>query len=145
MPGQNGGRRPGAGRPKGARSKRTLRRAGALARLLKNEALADKRWAEEVLRLALQDTRIFYDEHGNLLPPQQWTAEHGALIAASETIIKNAEAGDGHTDRILKLRHWDKLRALELWGKYRSLLIERQELRHTFSLEDLVAGSREME
>lgn len=131
------------GRTKGTLNVATRRRAGALARLLKRKDLADERWAEEVLRLATQDARIFYDAKGNLIPPQHWTAEHGALIAASETVIKNAEAGDGHTDRILKLRHWDKLRALELWGKYRSLLIERQELRHTFSLEDLVAGSRD--
>jgi hypothetical protein len=30
---------------------------------------------------------------------------------------------------VLKLKHWDKLKALELWGKYRSLLVEKQDIK----------------
>lgn len=117
------------GPKKGAhwRQTRTKRRAGALAKLLKQKELADERWAEELLRIALQDVRDFYDQDGNLIPVTAWTADQGKLVAGVEVVIKNAQAGDGHTDRVLKLKHWDKLRALELWGKYRSLLVEKHE------------------
>ena len=119
------------GPQKGVRYRPTRRKAGAIAALLKRKELADERWAEEVLRLALQDNRIFYDDKGNFIPVKDWTDEHGRLVAGMEVIIKNAEAGDGHTDRVLKLKHWDKLRALELWGKYRSLLVDKTEVNLT--------------
>ena len=35
-----------------------------------------------------------------------------------ETLVKNAEAGDGHTDTVLKLKLYDRLKALELLAKY---------------------------
>ena len=117
------------GPKKGARFAKTLRKERAFARLMARKELADDRWAEEVLQLALQDVRTFYDADGNLLPVTSWTVDQGRLVAGMEVVIKNAAAGDGHTDRVLKLKHWDKLRALELWGKYRNLLIERHDIR----------------
>lgn len=133
------------GPQKGVRYRPTRRKAGAIAAMLKRKELADERWAEEVLRVALQDVRGFYDANGNLIPIKDWTAEQGALVAGMEVIIKNAEAGDGHTDRVLKLKHWDKLRALELWGKYRSLLVDRHDVHLKVNLEDLVVGSKATE
>src|SRR5688572_27404276 len=48
---------------------------------------------EELRRLALCDTRGFFDEHGNLKPIHQLTAEQGAALAGVDVIIKNAKAG----------------------------------------------------
>jgi hypothetical protein len=53
----------------------------------------------------------------------------GHRVAGLDVVIKNAEAGDGHTDRVLKLRTHDKLKALELWAKYRGLLTDKHDVR----------------
>jgi hypothetical protein len=37
-----------------------------------------------------------------------------AAVASVEVVIKNAKAGDGITDRVLKLRFWNKNSAIEL-------------------------------
>lgn len=129
MPGGN------PGRPRGPYAK-TRRKAKALATLLKRKELADERWAEEVLTLALQETvdvAQLHDAQGRLLPVTRWPLAARRLIASLEVVIKNAAAGDGHTDQVLKVRHWDKLKALELWGKYRSLLVEKHE--HTGEID----------
>ena len=48
----------------------------------------------------------------------------GSQCASIETIIKNAQAGDGHTDTVLKFRLWSKERALEMLAKHFVLLTE---------------------
>jgi hypothetical protein len=41
-----------------------------------------------------------------------------------EVIIKNAEAGDGVTDRVHKFKVWDKTRSLEMLAKHFALLTD---------------------
>ena len=59
---------------------------------------------EEMRRLAFCDIRTFFDEHGNLKPIAQLTAEQGSALASMEVIIKNTEAGDGKTHRVHKFK-----------------------------------------
>ena len=61
-------------------------------------------------------------------------------MAGLETVVKNAAGGDNHTDTVLKIRLWDKLRALELLMKHFRLVTDLHEHK-VMSLEDLVAGS----
>ena len=86
--------------------------------------LSASRILEEMRRLALSDTREFFDGQGNLKPMHALTAEQGSALSGVEVIIKNAKAGDGQTDTIHKIRCWDKTRALEMLGKYFGLLKE---------------------
>lgn len=79
---------------------------------------------QELARLALVDARAFYDEAGDPKPMSEWTPEMGAAVAGMETIIKNAKAGDGITDKVLKLRFWDKNRALDTLAKHFGLLVD---------------------
>ena len=113
--------------------------AGQKARLDSNALSAD-RVLEEYRRIALIDHRDFFDEAGNLKPISQWTRDQGAAVASTETIVKNAQAGDGVTDRIHKLKTWDKVKALGDLAKHFGLLIEREEI--TGTLEVTWKGQR---
>jgi phage terminase small subunit len=94
------------------------------AKQLQRADLSAARVLEEYRRLAFSDTRSFFDEHGNLKPVQELTAEQGAVLSGIEVIIKNAKAGDGVTDEIHKIKLWDKTKALDSLAKHFGLLKE---------------------
>lgn len=100
---------------------------------MRSEALSAQRVLEELRRLAFADLGALYDEQGNLKPLHQLTPEQRAPLAGLETVIKNAAAGDGHTDTVLKVKTWDKVRALEQLAKHFGLLTEKVE--HSGGLE----------
>lgn len=89
--------------------------------------------AEDVKRrlvlLGFQDIRQLFDTEGNLKPLHTLTAEQAAMVAGMEVIIKNAQAGDGVTDRVHKVRLVDQVKPLEMLAKHFGLLIERQEIK----------------
>src|SRR3990167_5308167 len=92
---------------------------------LKKLDLTAERVLEEMRRLAFSDVRTLFDARGKLKPLHTLTPEEAACIAGLEVIIKNAEAGDGHTDTVHKIKVWDKPRTLEMLGKHFALLTER--------------------
>jgi hypothetical protein len=59
---------------------------------------------------------------------QDLDEERAACLASLEVIIKNAKAGDGHTDEVYKFKLWDKTRALEALAKHFGLVAERLEV-----------------
>ena len=63
----------------------------------------------------------------------EWPAEMKAATAGIETIRRNIDAADGHTDQVIKVKAWDKLRALEMLFKNMGLLKER--LEHSGGIE----------
>ena len=71
-----------------------------------------------VAEIALGDLSTFYTSSGQLKGLSELGPGQGRLIAGLETLVKNAEAGDGHTDTVLKLKLYDRLKALELLAKY---------------------------
>lgn len=123
----HGGRRPGAGRPKGILDPHTKAKRAAQRAYVKREALSATRVLEELRRLAFADVGVLFDKDGNIRPIHELTREERASIAGLETVIKNAAAGDGHTDRVLKVKTWDKPRALEMLAKHFGLLTEKVE------------------
>jgi len=128
-----GGKREGAGIPKGFRYPKTRARREAQAAYLKGEALTAVRVLEELRRLAFSDVGVLFDESGKLKPIHSMTKEERSAIAGLEVIVKNAEAGDGHTDTVHKVKVWDKVRALESLAKHFGLLTEKVE--HSGGLE----------
>lgn len=86
--------------------------------------LTATRVLEELRRLAFVDMRAFFDGRGNMRPVNELTPDQGSALAGLEVIIKNAEAGDGVTDRVHKFKVWDKPRALEMLAKHFALLTE---------------------
>jgi len=97
------------------------------AEQLKKADLSAERVLEELRRLAFSDVRDLFDEQGNLLPLHKLTKEQSACISSVEVIIKNAQAGDGKTDTVHKIKTWDKTRTLEMLAKHFGLLVERIE------------------
>lgn len=84
--------------------------------------------ADEALELAALHARgnikRFFDERGNLRPIHALTDEEAMTIASTETIIKNAKAGDGKAGEVKKLKITDRLHALELILKTHKLLTD---------------------
>lgn len=74
--------------------------------------------------LAFQDIRKVFDEQGNLRPLHTLDDDTAPMIAGLEVIIKNAEAGDGHTDRVHKIRIVDQVKPLEILARHFGLLVE---------------------
>lgn len=105
---------------------------------LERADLTATRVLEELRRLSFADIRSLFDERGNLRPLHELTAEQAACIAGFEVIKKNAEAGDGKTDVVHKVRVIDKTRSLEMLAKHFALLTEKVE--HSGGLEIRWAG-----
>ena len=99
------------------------------AQQLDTADLSAVRILEELRRLATVDVRSFFQSDGSLKPMAEWTPEQGAAVSSMEVIIKNAEAGDGITDRIHKFRLWDKPRSLEMLAKHFALLTEQMQVK----------------
>ena len=111
------------------------------------ERLADlidpDRALREAARLAYSDIGALLDDHGNLRPIRAWPREIRAAVGQVEVVRRNVDSGDGHTDDVLKVRLWDKPRALELLAKHLGLLKERLEVDVSEGLvERLLAGRR---
>lgn len=64
--------------------------------------------------MARVNYRQFFDAQGNLLPPGEWSEAMGLALSGLEVIIKNAQAGDGVTDTVHKLRLVDRTRVLDM-------------------------------
>ena len=91
---------------------------------LQTAEISAARVLEELRRLAFCDPRAFWDEAGNLKAISKLTAEQASALAGFEAVIKNAEAGDGVTDTVHKIKLWDKTRALEMLAKHFALLTD---------------------
>lgn len=96
-------------------------------RQLAKADLSATRVLEELRRLAFADVRTLFDEAGNLRPLHTLTADQAACIAGLEVIIKNAEAGDGKTDKVHKIKLLDKTKSLEMLAKHFALLTDKIE------------------
>ena len=105
--------------------------SGEIARF-KGEQLDSAGWkAAEVLEeLRIQaHSRIgdFFDASGELKPLHTLSAAQQACISGYEMVMKNATAGDGQTDRVLKIKLWDKMKALDLAMQHFALLQTKPE------------------
>jgi hypothetical protein len=65
---------------------------------------------------------------GDIKPLHELTEAQRWNIAGIEYVMKNAAAGDGQIDRILKLKLSDRTKYVELAAKYHSLLTEKIQL-----------------
>lgn len=124
----HGGKRPGAGKPKGYKAPQTLAREAKMRQLLVDADLEATAWAEGIRRQSFYDLRELFDEQGNMKPIHQLTEAQASMIASFELVIKNAAAGDGHTDRVLKIRLVDRLKAMELAARHLGLLHDTRDV-----------------
>ena len=91
----------------------------------------------ELRRIGLADIRKIYDEHGKIKDINDWPPEISAIISGFEAAI------DDDGDKILKVKFWNKEKALELLGKNMQMFIDKINIDGTITLEDLITQSRE--
>jgi phage terminase small subunit len=79
----------------------------------------------ELKRLAFSDVRQLFDEAGKLKPMKDWPNEVAAAIGGIEVVKRNVDSGDGVIDDVIKVKVWDKPKALEMLAKHLQLFEER--------------------
>lgn len=97
------------------------------AKLMAKTNITAERVLQEMGRLAFSDVRNLFNADGSLKPLHTLTPEDSACIAGLEVIIKNAEAGDGHMDKVHKIKVWDKSKNLENLAKHLGLFVAKVE------------------
>lgn len=78
----------------------------------------------KVLAVAEGDLRKLFDEKGAPLPLHKLSQVEADLIGGYEIILKNAKAGDGVIDEVLKVKLTDAAKYVEMGAKYHKLLID---------------------
>lgn len=107
--------------------------AAGRAKVLEKIGITAERVLQEMGRLAFSDVSRLFNTDGSLKPLHELTPEDSACIAGLEVIIKNAEAGDGHTDKVHKIKVWDKSKNLEMLAKHFNLFVDKVE--HSGAIE----------
>lgn len=115
----------------------------ATARQLESAELSAVRVLEEMRRLGFSNVQDLFDANGDMIPIHKLTREQAACISSIEVVMKNATAGDGKIDRVLKFRMWDKRATLEMLGKHFALLTERVQIEGAEKLTAVLLASRQ--
>lgn len=79
---------------------------------------------ENIRRPLVADVRKMF-KAGNALPIEDLSDEEAHLVGGYEMIVKNAKAGDGHVDEVLKMRLVDRAKYVEMGAKYFKLLTDQ--------------------
>lgn len=122
------------GRPLGSKSAATLAKEAAEQAEFERLGLTAQRVLRELATLSFSNVQDLFDEAGNLKPITALTREQASAIASVEVIKKNAEAGDGKTDLVHKIRVVDKTKTIDMLAKYFQLYAERLDVNGTIRL-----------
>jgi len=101
------------------------------------ERLADlidpDRALREAARLAYADIRELYNDKGQMKPMKDWPDDLAATIGGVEFVRRNVDGEDGHQDDVIKVKAWDKPKALEMLFKHLNLFKETLEHKGTIT------------
>lgn len=97
-----------------------------LKRRQEERKLTSDKIIEELSKVALADIREIFDEQGNIINPKLMSDTLAASIASIELYQSGkagtAAGGPAHFPaKVKNLRRWDKMKALELLGRYLGL------------------------
>lgn len=103
--------------------------AGMKERSERTEITAD-RVLQELWRIATSDIAKAFDESGTLLPVHKMPPEARAALAGVETeeVFEGQGAERVQTGVSRKVKHWDKVKALELAGKHLGMWRDKVEV-----------------
>ncbi len=96
----------------------------ATARQLERLDLSAALTLAAIRRQVVGDIRNLFDADGNLIPINQLRADDAALIAGFEVVMRNAGAGDGHTETVVKVRLTDRAKYVQMAAQHFALLTE---------------------
>jgi len=105
--------------------------------------LTADRVLREMARIGFSDVRQLFTKDGHLLPIHELSDDAAAALASVEVVMKNATAGDGQVDRVLKVKLWDKTRTLTDLARHFALLVDRVEVSGDVSLTAKIAAARQ--
>jgi len=98
----------------------------AQAKLREKNDVTVERIVEELRRVGLSDLRQVFDEHGKLRSLADLPEEVAAMLASVKVVTRPVAGGDkGDVEYVHEIKAWDKVRALELLGKYLGILVDR--------------------
>lgn len=122
--------------------------ANKQSRLNEKSEIAVDRVLSELAAVAFSDVRVLFDDAGNLRPVQQLSDEAARALASVEVAREKTTRRTGsETDvkveeSVVKVKQWDKLRALEMIAKLRGMFPnEKLELVSPVPLFMLPAGA----
>lgn len=108
------------------------------ASLLGKAEITAEKVLEEIGNVAFLDPRKFLNPDGTLKEFASLDADVACAIAGFEV----SETGNDKKARVRKIRLADKLKALELYGRYFKLFADKLVLAGRLTLEDLVTGDK---
>lgn len=99
----------------------------ARTRALAQRDITTARILEEYRRLAFSDIRGLFNPDGSMRAPGEWDDETAAAVAGLEvsrtrTTYPDQAGQPTIEDAIVKVKRWDKLKALEVLAKYTGVL-----------------------
>lgn len=101
------------------------KRKSELLKEIKNDQL---RTLRAVQCIAFIDIRRLYSETGELKRPDEWDDDTAAAVASVETVRRQSgevdDNGDMIYETVLKVKLWDKVKALELLGRHQDIYNE---------------------
>lgn len=117
--------------------------AGVTQKQLDKVGLTAQKTLDAIRKPIDADVRKLFDEKGNLRPIVDLGDDEAALIGGFEVIVKNAQAGDGHTDIVHKVKLVDRGRYVEMAAKHFKLLTDVMEHKGAVDLVDRIRKARE--
>lgn len=109
---------------------------------LEKAELTAVRTLEAIRRPLVADVRKLFTAQGGLKAITELDDDEASLIAGFEVIVKNAQAGDGHTDTVHKIKIVDRARYVEMAAKHFKLLTDVQEHRGLDGLTEILKAAR---
>ncbi len=111
----------------GCRLLRNIKVQAIIAEKLKEAEANAETVLRELYRLATVDVTAVFTDAGEVKPFSVWTPAQRAALAGFEVVKKNAEAGDGHTDIVHKMKFHPKSPPLEMLMRHHRLLGDQPE------------------
>jgi len=114
-----------------------------------DKAINDRsEWARESILSELRKMSTgglskFYDDSGNVIPPEKWTPEMDSMVESIRCKEYRDDKRDIETSEF-NIKLWNKLKAIEMYGKHLGMFAEQVNVK-VLKLEDIINGSRELE
>lgn len=136
--GRRGGKRPGAGRPRGP-----LKQTIATARAVQaSRELTAARVLEKMRRALEWDVRKLFNAKGQPIAVHKLDDVTAFLVQGIEYTTTNIDKGDGKLDRVVKIKVEPRARYVEMAAKYHGLLVDRLAIEDDKPLRQKVAAAR---